>query len=164
MQQLHGSSAAIAAGTLVYGNWGAGQPRWTGRIVEAVSSEYMIEWDEWCEVAPSRHRVELAPPPSGSRIGVYVDKPAMLAAATTFPCPLPAERAGDVLGALEAHGKAVIGAWFFSVGEGYIWGTDPYGCDYIAAQEVSLAGVEQMLAGLRQREESTERHPAEFSY
>lgn len=154
----------IPIGTPVYGNWGAMHPRWTGRIIEAVSNEYMIEWDEWCETQPSRHRVAPYPPERGSPIGVYVDRQAIRAAATEFPNPVPAERHSDVLRALEQHGRAVIGTWFFSLDAGWIWGTDPYGVDFIASQEVSLAGVEKMLERVKRQEESTDPHPAEFSH
>lgn len=154
----------LVVGALVYGDWGAMFPRWTGRIVEVGPQDCMIEWDEIWESGPSRYEVKTLPPDGGSPVGVYLDRRGMIRAATTFTYPLAEGEEAAVLKALVDHKKATIGSWMFTVDDGWVWGCDAYGVDYVAAQEISAAGVEKILAGIKRQNESTEPHPAEYSH
>lgn len=82
-------------------------------------------------------------------------------ACVQFPHPLPTSMVQGLMDALESTGKAAIGQVTYSVDEHGVWGTDPYGCDFIAATQLDATAI---LASADRCHDHALRHPAEFSY
>lgn len=80
----------------------------------------------------------------------------------TFPHPLPAEQIPAMMDALSAGSRVAIGQVTFDVDEdATVWGTDPYGCDFIAATSLDAGRI---VASADRHHDLSVPHPAEFSH
>lgn len=83
-------------------------------------------------------------------------------AAISLPHPLPVEQIPLLMEALSKSQSVDVGQVTFSADEdATVWGTDPYGCDFIAANSLD---ADKIITAADRLHDPSMRHPAEFSY
>lgn len=77
-----------------------------------------------------------------------------------LPHPLPADRIPEMMAALAAGGRVEVGQEIFVADEdSTVWGVDPYGCDFIAA---NCLDAERIVACADRYHDPSMPHQAEF--
>jgi len=80
----------------------------------------------------------------------------------TLPHPLPLERIPEMLAALSAGTRVEIGqVTFIADADATVWGVDPYGCDFIAANSLDAGRI---IASADRLHDPSVPHPAEFGH
>lgn len=81
---------------------------------------------------------------------------------TALPHPLPPERVPEMMAALSAGERVAIGqVSFIADADATVWGVDPYGCDFIAANSLD---ADRIIACADWHHDPAWPHPAELSH
>jgi len=89
-----------------------------------------------------------------------------MTATTDFHAPLcDADQCAAVAMLAAGQGIRVDGiSLSVDPGAGVIWGCDPYGVDFVAAQSIDRRGCQAAVSTSIARTLTCQRHPAEFSW
>ena len=79
----------------------------------------------------------------------------------SFPHPVPGEKVPELMGALAFGRSVVVGQVTFSKDEHGVWGTDPYGRDFLLGGELDEGKI---LACVDRHHDSSTVHPAEYCH